>query len=546
MMGAQRQMSSGEFSSRAAAQQGSRINCDVLVIGAGPGGLAAAKGAREAGAGRVMILERDTCAGGILNQCIHDGFGLIRYREQLTGPEYAMRAAREAEEAGARLLTGHQVVRIEPAGTEQADPEKITVTAVSSSGLKTFCAGAVVMALGCRERTRGAITIPGSRPAGVFTAGVVQNFVNIRNIMPGRRVVILGSGDVGMIMARRLTLEGAHVEAVVEVLPEPAGLARNVSQCLYDFGIPILCSHTISKIIGRRRLEAVEIAQIDERMKPVPGTEKTVPCDALVLSVGLIPENEIAEGAGVSLDVRTNGTLTDAYLQTNVPGIFSCGNSRRIMDLADFVSEQGERAGRNAAVYAAGAAVQMQPWDESRSAPMKKGFPEPGTVTCTLCPNGCQVRRVAAPEETAPPDPEWVSEPERREPAQSNGNAGRDIQSLYTGNKCPRGALFAEQERTAPRRVLTTTLRGPGGCLVPVRTERPIAKEALFDVMEELRGVHIGAMAVQPRSAEDAAGSSQAGEAEGIAPVRCGDVLTYVTDSDGTEAAVIATADFDI
>ena len=463
------------------------IRCGVLVIGAGPGGLAAAKGACEAGADRVIILERDTCAGGILNQCIHDGFGLIRYRKQLTGPEYAARAAAEAEEAGAELLTGHQVVRMKRISEDNV----IEVIAVSASGLKSFNAGAVVLALGCRERTRGAISIPGSRPAGVFTAGVIQNFVNIRNVMPGHRVVILGSGDVGMIMARRLTLEGASVQVVAEILPEPAGLARNVSQCLYDYGIPILCSHTVSRIIGKRRIEAVEISEIDQNMKPVPGTEQIVECDALVLSVGLIPENEIAETAGVTLDPKTNGTVTDGYMQTDIPGIFSCGNSRRIMDLADFVSEQGELAGHNAVAYLTGSA--MKAWDEARSTSMLKGYPVPDTVTCTLCPNGCQVRRIAA-----------------------SGDGKKD---RYEGNQCPRGAAFAEQERHAPRRMLTTTVRSSNGKLIPVRTERPIAKEKIFEAMEKLRGLTV----------------DQTG-------VRCGDTVATVVDADKSAVPVIATA----
>lgn len=457
------------------------IRCDVLVIGAGPGGLAAAKGAREAGAERVIILERDTQPGGILNQCIHDGFGLIRYKKTLTGPEYAHRAVREAAEAGAELLTGHQVVRM-----EKCADSLIEVTAVNREGLKTFRAGAVVMALGCRERTRGAISIPGSRPAGVFTAGVIQNFVNIRNVMPGHRVVILGSGDVGMIMARRLTLEGAYVEVVVEILPEPAGLARNVSQCLYDYSIPIKCSHTVSKIIGKKKLEAVEISQIDQDMKPIPGTQQVIECDALVLSVGLIPENEIAETAGVVLDPKTNGALTDAYMQTNVPGIFSCGNSRRIMDLADFVSEQGELAGRNAVAYLN--SQKMQTWDETRTTSMRKGYPIPDTVTCPLCPNGCQVRREG---------------------------------KQYVGHQCPRGAAFAEQEHTAPKRMLTTTVRAADGQLIPVRTKEPIAKEKMFDAVEELRQIVLNR-----------------GDT-----IHCGDLIVHVTDADGTHVPVLATAD---
>ena len=468
------------------------IRCDVLIIGAGPGGLAAAKGAREAGAKHVIILERDTQPGGILNQCIHDGFGLIRYKKTLTGPEYAHRAVREVAEAGAELLTGHQVVRMERICESDSCTENTTrgsvieVTAVNREGLKTFRAGAVVMALGCRERTRDAISIPGSRPAGVFTAGVIQNFVNIRNVMPGHRVVILGSGDVGMIMARRLTLEGAHVEVVVEILPEPAGLARNVSQCLYDYGIPIKCSHTISKIIGKKKLEAVEISQIDQDMKPIPGTQQVIECDALVLSVGLIPENEIAETAGVALDPKTNGALTDACMQTNVPGIFSCGNSRRIMDLADFVSEQGELAGRNAVAYLRG--QEMQAWDEARSTSMRKGYPIPDTVTCPLCPNGCQVRREG---------------------------------EQYVGHQCPRGAAFAEQERTAPKRMLTTTVRTSNGQLIPVRTKEPIAKEKIFDALKELRQIVL--------NREDT--------------IHCGDIIAHVADADGKHVQVIATAD---
>ena len=448
--------------------------CDVLIVGAGPGGLAAAKGARAAGAEKVVILERNHFAGGILEQCIHDGFGLIRYKEQLTGPEYAIRAAREAQEAGALLLTGHQVTNI--TGTRE-------VTAVSREGLTHWQAGALVLATGCRERTRGAISIPGSRPAGVFTAGVLQNFVNVRNIMPGHRIVILGSGDVGLIMARRLTLEGAKVEAVVEILPEPAGLARNVSQCLYDYGIPLHCSHTVTRIIGNRKLTAVEISALDENMRPVKGTEQIIDCDALVLSVGLIPENEVAQTAGVKLDARTNGALTDAYLQTNVPGIFSCGNARRIMDLADYVSQQGEHAGKNACAFAAGR--QMQPWDEAQGTGMIKGFPVPGTVTCTLCPNGCQVR--------------W------------NGQS-------YEGNRCKRGSLFAEQERTAPRRILTTTVRMSDGSLLPVRTRTPVLKSSIFDVMAQIR------------------------KGKAVPPISCGDVVMRLQDPAGEKIEVVASS----
>ena len=449
--------------------------CDVLIIGAGPGGLAAAVGARKAGAGRVVILERDSCAGGILNQCVHDGFGLIRYNEQLTGPEYAVRAVDEAVKAGAEILCGHQVVRI---------GEDRTVIAVSRDGLKKFRPGAIVLATGCRERTRGAISIPGSRPAGVFTAGVLQNFVNVRNIMPGSRVVILGSGDIGMIMARRLTLEGAEIKAVVEVLPEPAGLSRNVSQCIYDYGIPLHCSHTVSKIIGKKKLEAVEISEVDEKMRPVPGTERIIDCDTLVLSVGLIPENEVAETAGVHVDPKSNGTLTDEFLQTCVPGIFSCGNSHRVMDLADFVSLQGELAGHNAAACVYG--LDMKPWEDSRGTSMAKGFPEPDTVTCTLCPNGCQIR--------------------------FDGEK-------YEGNKCPRGLKFAEEERISPKRIVTTTVKTEDGRLLPVRTDKAVPKETVRNIVQSIRSMNVRV------------------------PVKCGDVIYRFEDASGETAAVIAAAD---
>ena len=448
---------------------------DVLIIGAGPGGLAAAVGARKAGAGRVVILERDASAGGILNQCVHDGFGLIRYNEQLTGPEYAVRAVDEALKAGAEILCGHQVIRIS---------KDKTVAAVSRCGLKRFMAGAIILATGCRERTRGAISIPGSRPAGVFTAGVIQNFVNVRNIMPGRRVVILGSGDIGMIMARRLTLEGAEVRAVVEVLPEPAGLSRNVSQCIYDYGIPLHCSHTVSRIIGKKKLEAVEISEVDEKMHPVPGTEQIVECDALVLSVGLIPENEVAETAGVRVDIRSNGAITDEFLRTNVPGIFSCGNSRRVMDLADFVSQQGELAGYNAAAGING--LDMRSWEESRGTSMVKGFPVPGTVTCTLCPNGCQIR--------------------------FDGEK-------YEGNKCPRGLKFAEEERISPKRIVTTTVKTEDGRLLPVRTDRAVPKDSVRDVVQNLNNVTIST------------------------PIKCEDVIISFTDASGEKTAVVAASD---
>lgn len=424
-------------------------SCDVLIVGAGPAGLAAAKGACESGAEKVVVVERDKTSGGILNQCIHDGFGIVRYGEQLTGPEYAARAAAEVE--GIKLELGNQVVGITP---------DHVVTMVGCTGMRKVKAGAIVIATGCRERTRGAIAIPGSRPAGIYTAGVAQNLVNVRNVMPGREIVILGSGDIGLIMARRLTLEGAKVKAVVEILPEPAGLARNVSQCLYDFEIPLYVSHTVSNIYGAKRLTGVEISSVNANMKAIPGTERLVECDTLILSVGLIPENEVALTAGVQLDQRSNGVITDDFLQTSVPGVFSCGNSRRVMDLADFASEQGELAGKNAVAYLRG--KEMQPWDSSRGNHMQKGFPEPGSVTCTLCPNGCQAV--------------W-----------------NEARQSFEGNRCSRGAAFAEQERIAPKRTLTTTVRVSGATmpLLPVRSTKPVDKGDMIIISQTLRTVEV-------------------------------------------------------
>ncbi len=420
-------------------------HCDVLVIGGGPGGLAAAKGASNNGAKSVILLERNSELGGILNQCIHDGFGLIRYRSALTGPEYADRAIREAKQENVQILTGRHVSGM--AGDH-------FIHAYTSNGIEKYDAKAIVLATGCREKTRGNISIPGGRPAGIFTAGVAQNLINRRNIMIGKNVVILGSGDIGLIMARRLTLEGANVLAVVEIMNKPCGLSRNVQQCLYEFDIPIYTKTTVSKIIGKKKIEAVELSIVDENRKAVPGTERRIECNALVLSVGLIPENEIAQTMHVVLN-QNNEIETDEFLQTNIAGIFSCGNSRKVMDLADYVSEQGEMAGRNAVHYIRN--ENMEKWNEEKTNCMKKGFPEKNTITCTVCPNGCQIY--------------W--------------DAGKKI---YVGNKCSRGIKYAEQERTNPLRTITTTVRVSCGnkVLCAVKSGMQVKQKDVIEIVKNI------------------------------------------------------------
>lgn len=317
-------------------------NKQVIIIGGGPGGLAAAAELRRNGIGDILILEREHSLGGILRQCIHDGFGLTRFGETLSGPEYAARFIDEVKAMGIEYVTDATVIGL------TADKK---VTAATRDGLLIYQAKAVILAMGCRERTRGALSIPGERPSGVFTAGVAQTYINLKNKMVGRHVVILGSGDIGMIMARRMTLEGARVEAVFEIQPYPSGLPRNIEQCLNDYDIPLYLSRTVTKIKGHDRLEAVEVSQVDENLKPIPGTEKEYACDTLILSVGLIPENELSLMAGVELDPRTKGAIVDEFYQTTVPGIFAAGNVLHVHDLVDFVSLEAERLAKSAAQY---------------------------------------------------------------------------------------------------------------------------------------------------------------------------------------------------
>jgi NADPH-dependent 2,4-dienoyl-CoA reductase/sulfur reductase-like enzyme len=321
---------------------------DVIVVGAGPAGLAAACAAKDAGAEDVLVIERDDAPGGILQQCIHNGFGLHRFKEELTGPEYAQRYVDLAAERNIPVVCGTMVLDISPVADGTCN-----VTAMSPrGGLKIHRTRSVVLAMGCRERPRGALMTPGTRPAGVYTAGTVQRLVNMDGIMPGKKVVILGSGDIGLIMARRLTFSGAKVLACVEIMKKSSGLMRNVVQCLNDYDIPLLLSHTVTNVEGREHVTGVTVAKVDDAMKPIPGTEIHYDCDTLVLSCGLIPENELTKKAGVEMDPKTRGPKVDANMATNVPGIFAGGNVVRVYDLVDWVSRDSEIAGRAAANYA--------------------------------------------------------------------------------------------------------------------------------------------------------------------------------------------------
>ena len=358
---------------------------DIVIIGGGPAGLAAAISAKKSGTDSILILERDRELGGILNQCIHNGFGLHTFKEELTGPEYAGRFIEQVKELGIEYKLNTMVMDI--------SPQKIVTAMNREEGLFEIQAKAVVLAMGCRERSRGALNIPGYRPAGIFSAGTAQRLVNIEGYMPGREVVILGSGDIGLIMARRMTFEGAKVKVVAELMPYSGGLKRNIVQCLDDYGIPLKLSHTVVDIKGKERLEGVTLAQVDGHGKPIPGTEEEYSCDTLLLSVGLIPENEISRGMGVDMNPVTSGPKVNESLETSIEGVFACGNVLHVHDLVDFVSEEAGTAGRNASEYVKAGKERKSDAEEIQINPVEGvRYTVPGTINVNRMDENLTVR----------------------------------------------------------------------------------------------------------------------------------------------------------
>ena len=459
---------------------------DLIVIGGGPAGLAAACAAWERGLRKILLAERDRELGGILNQCIHNGFGLHYFKEELTGPEYARRFVEQLADTGVEVRLDTMVLEV--------TPERQVHMVGRDTGYRVEEAKSIILAMGCRERTRGAIAIPGTRPAGVLTAGAAQRYVNMEGWLPGRRAVVLGSGDIGLIMARRMTLEGAKVLACVELMPRSRGLARNIVQCLRDYDIPLLLSHTVTDIRGRERVEQVVVSRVDGGRRPIPGTEMIFDCDTLLLSVGLIPENELTRQAGIEMDPRTGGARVRENMETSLHGVFACGNTAHVHDLVDHVTTESRRAGAAAARYVLAGCVSEEAGEASFHQARSAALGDAGDVdgrtvlVCTVCPRGCRLV------------------------ADTSGGG-----FAVMGNGCSRGIDYARAEVTCPTRVVTSTVRCRGGAhpRCPVKTDRPVPKSMIPQVMAALDGICAAA------------------------PVHVGQVL--LADVCGTGAAIVAT-----